>query len=300
MSLYKNFIVIMGLLFCSVFAYSNEPNQPAPAVEIEISHKEIARGETFWVHIKTDKKSNLKDYKVHFEDQTINVVPHPKHGRRHYLALVGVPIEHESGEVDFYISDAKQPDSLIKQTITVSKGDYGQEKIRVPKEYTELPHKIKKRIEDEWLLVTAFYNSLEQHDHTVPKLNVPIDDAITSQFGTHRMFNETVQSYHNGIDLRAAHGSEIKAAQAGRVLFTSDLYYAGKHVVIDHGGGVLTTYSHLSDIQVKPGDKVKAGEVIAISGATGRVSGPHLHWVAKVNKVTVNPLQLKELLDDLG
>jgi len=100
--------------------------------------------------------------------------------------------------------------------------------------------------------------------------------------------------------LRAPEGTPIEAAQAGRVLFTSDLYYAGRHIVLDHGGGVLTTYSHLSDIQVKPGDKVKAGQLIGYSGATGRVSGPHLHWTTKVNKVTVNPIQLQELLNDLG
>jgi hypothetical protein len=301
MRLYKNAIFIIGLLFCAVFAYSFETqDQLELPLEVQFSHNEIARGETFWVHIKGERRSKPRDYQIHFTDQTVNFVPHPNGGKREYLALVGVPIEQEPGTAELVISTARCPIASYKNDIIITAGSYGKENISVPKEFTDLPRKIRDRIEQEWLLVTAFYKSLEQKDERISKLAVPLDDVITSDFGTQRMFNDTVQSYHNGIDLRAAEGTEIKAAQAGHVVFTSDLYYAGNHVVIDHGGGVLTTYSHLSDILVKPGDKVKQGEVIALSGSTGRVSGPHLHWVTKVNKVTVNPIQLKELLDELS
>lgn len=295
MRLYKNIMIIMSLLLGSMAVYAEEL-----PIEINLSNDQVTRGETFWVHIKADPKSKLKHFKVHFEDQTISAMPHPKYGKHNYLALVGVPMEHEVGEVDFYINSIKQPNTLSSQNINVIDGAYGKEEIKVAKKYTDLPHRIKKRIEDEWLLIRAFYNSIESTSNSIPQLVLPIDNTITSPFGTHRVFNGAVQSYHNGIDLRAPEGTAIEAPQAGRVLFTSDLYYAGRHIVLDHGGGVLTTYSHLSDIAVKPGDKVKPGQVIGYSGATGRVSGPHLHWTTKVNKVTVNPIQLQELLNDLG
>ncbi len=287
------FVITIGLLCINLVAR-------ASVMEVKLSHTEIVPGETFWVHVKTDPESDPKGFKVQFDDQIINMVPHPKYGKHHYLALVGVPIEHELGKVDLRISADAQSDMLNTQPINIVEGNYTSEEIKVSKQYTELPRKIKQRVEEEWLLVNAFYKSIEENDHTIPRLKIPLESSMTSPFGTHRVFNGTVQSYHSGIDLRAPQGTPVPAAQSGRVLFTSDLYYAGKHVVIDHGGGILTTYSHLSDIQVKPGETIEVGEIIGYSGATGRVSGPHLHWVTKVHKVTVNPIQLKSLLDELN
>lgn len=122
------------------------------------------------------------------------------------------------------------------------------------------------------------------------KFEMPLNSKITSPFGTARMFNGSLKSYHSGMDYRAAVGVEIRAANAGIVRIAKDRYYAGNSVVIDHGGGIFTQYYHLSKIAVKVGQKVEKGELLGLSGASGRVSGPHLHFGVMVGGSQVNPL----------
>ena len=114
------------------------------------------------------------------------------------------------------------------------------------------------------------------------------------------MINGTARAPHTGTDLKAAAGTEIVASNHGRVVLTGDFYFAGKSVVVDHGAGLMTMYFHLSEIRVEAGAEVRKGEVIALSGMTGRVTGPHLHWAARAGAARVDPLQLIEKLGAKG
>ena len=120
----------------------------------------------------------------------------------------------------------------------------------------------------------------------------PRASTITSRFGGGRIFNGTLTSRHLGVDFRGATGQPVRAANRGVVALVDDFFLAGNVIYIDHGGGLVTAYFHLSKALVAAGDTVERGQEIGLVGSTGRVTGPHLHWSARYGAVTVNPLDL--------
>lgn len=126
----------------------------------------------------------------------------------------------------------------------------------------------------------------------------PVPDPANSSFGTRSIYNGQPRSPHGGTDFLSGAGRAIKAPNAGRVVLAEPLYFTGGTVVIDHGLGILSLFAHLSSIGVREGDLVKTGDVIGEVGATGRVTGPHLHWAVRVSGARVDPLLLLSALDD--
>ena len=126
----------------------------------------------------------------------------------------------------------------------------------------------------------------------------PRTSRVTSQFGTGRAFNGAVASRHLGVDFAGAVGAPIKAANRGVVALVDTFFLAGRVVYIDHGGGLVTGYFHMSEPLVSKGDTVSRGQTIGRVGATGRVTGPHLHWTARYGTLTVDPLDLVALDPD--
>jgi murein DD-endopeptidase MepM/ murein hydrolase activator NlpD len=127
----------------------------------------------------------------------------------------------------------------------------------------------------------------------------PVPDAPNSSFGTRSIYNGEPRSPHSGTDFPSPAGRPIKAPNAGRVVLAGPLYFTGGTVVIDHGLGVLSLFAHLSSIGVREGDLVQTGDVIGEVGATGRVTGPHLHWAVRVGGARVDPLSLLAALGRL-
>jgi len=136
-----------------------------------------------------------------------------------------------------------------------------------------------------------------RHAHEAPPMwtlpfQKPRDARVTSRFGTGRVFNGTVASRHLGVDFAGAPGAPVRAANRGVVALVDTFFLAGRVIYIDHGGGVVTGYFHLTKPLVATGDTVVRGQRIGTVGATGRVTGPHLHWSARYGALTVNPLDL--------
>jgi hypothetical protein len=128
----------------------------------------------------------------------------------------------------------------------------------------------------------------------------PVRAASTASFGTRRMFNGKLASIHKGTDFRAASGTPVLAGNSGTVILAQPLYYEGNCVMIDHGLGLISISMHLSRIDVKPGQQVTKGQPVGLSGATGRVTGPHLHWAIRWQGVMIDPVKLLKLnLDGL-
>jgi murein DD-endopeptidase MepM/ murein hydrolase activator NlpD len=136
-----------------------------------------------------------------------------------------------------------------------------------------------------------------RQSHNVPQLwsasfLKPRPSRITSRFGSGRMFNGTLTSRHLGVDFAGKIGAPVRAANRGVVALVTNFFLAGNVVYIDHGAGVVTGYFHLSKTLVAAGDTVARGQIIGEVGATGRVTGPHLHWSARYGALTVNPMDL--------
>jgi len=122
---------------------------------------------------------------------------------------------------------------------------------------------------------------------------VPVEGAKDGRnFGHRRVFNGQPRAPHSGADLRAKSGTPIYAANRGRIVLAKDLFYSGNAVFIDHGMGLYTSYLHLSEIRVAVGDFVERGQLLGLSGATGRVTGPHLHWGVRILDARVDPFSL--------
>ena len=117
----------------------------------------------------------------------------------------------------------------------------------------------------------------------------PIDSVITSQFGKRRFINSNPRSPHMALDIRGAVGEKIVAPKTGIVVLAEQHFYGGNKIILDHGGGLFTAYSHLNKFEVQEGEVVQQGEIIGYVGMTGRVTGPHLHWEVYLNEERINP-----------
>ena len=167
-------------------------------------------------------------------------------------------------------------------------------RLRVSKVFTARPDSLTEaRIEHE----NEEARTVGRHAHTTPQLWTqpflrPRRSRITSAFGSGRLFNGRLASSHGGVDFAGQPGDSVRAANRGVVALVENFFLAGNVVYIDHGGGVVTGYFHLTQALVAVGDTVERGQEIGLVGATGRVTGPHLHWSARYGEHTVDPMGL--------
>lgn len=171
---------------------------------------------------------------------------------------------------------------------------YKREKLNVAKRKIDLNKKDLDRVIREKAIKKNIYNDSADHLLFNETFKVPLKSYITSHYGVKRIFNNKKQSQHLGNDFRAKIGTPIPSTNKGKVAFVGDLFFSGKIVVIDHGLDIFTAYMHLSKIGVKKGERVNRGQIIGLSGMTGRVSGPHLHWGTRINGMWVDGFSLVE------
>ncbi|MGO4220757.1 M23 family metallopeptidase [Lysobacter sp. TAF61] len=196
-----------------------------------------------------------------------------------------------TGPLSVTISDSNG--SAVHQ-IAVSRRDWPVENINgVPPKTVEPPPEIAARIEREQAQVTAARVRDDDRDDYAQTFVWPLQGRISGRFGNQRVYNGTPKSPHSGMDIAAPTGTPVKAPAAGVVTFAApDLYLTGGTLLIDHGHGVSSNFLHLSRIDVKVGDRIRQGQVIGLVGATGRATGPHLHWGMNWFDVRIDPLLL--------
>lgn len=179
--------------------------------------------------------------------------------------------------------------------VKINKYNYPSERLNVAKSKVVYSKKDLARIIKEKEIKKKIYlKSADQFLFEEP-FSRPLNSYVTSHYGNQRVFNNLKKSQHLGNDLRARTGVKIPVANKGKVVFTGDLFFSGKVVVVDHGLGIFTMYGHLSKILATQGSVVNKGDIIGLAGATGRVSGPHLHWGVKVNGSWVDGFNLVEV-----
>ena len=174
--------------------------------------------------------------------------------------------------------------------LLILRKDFGESRIQIADQNLVTPKlEDQKRASAEYLKVRKIIkNKTKQFDNNF-EFQSPIESVITSAFGKRRFINNNQRSPHMALDLRGAVGQEILAPKTGKVVLAENHFYGGNKVILDHGGGLFTAYSHMSEILVEPEDVIEAGTVIGFVGMTGRVTGPHLHWEVFLNENRINP-----------
>ena len=197
----------------------------------------------------------------------------------HFYALVPMPFDKQGKSIKFQNKD-----------IFVTEKNFGESRITIKnsamvnlsKEDSERAFKESRLINNALQTYSQIYKS---------KLNFlkPVDGIISSRYGKKRFINELPRSPHLALDIAAPTGTSIVAPDYGKVILTGNFFYSGNYLILDHGYGLLTSYSHLSLIEVSEGQLIKQGQKIGEVGETGRVTGPHLHWTVYLNGTRINP-----------
>jgi murein DD-endopeptidase MepM/ murein hydrolase activator NlpD len=201
-----------------------------------------------------------------------------------FVALAGVPLDAaDSVLVAARMSYARGRTAQLEARLPVVKSVFPNERLSVDPAFTRRPDSaLAARIAREnGLAREVSREALRTHRLWRDGFTAPRAAPITSRYGTGRVFNRQVQSRHLGVDFDGEIGDTVRAANRGVVALVGDFYYAGRVIYLNHGGGLVTAYLHLSETLVTAGDTVALGQVIGKVGRSGRVTGPHLHWAAK-------------------
>jgi murein DD-endopeptidase MepM/ murein hydrolase activator NlpD len=183
----------------------------------------------------------------------------------------------------------------LSRTVEIHPTHYRTGSLTVAPKFVEPGPDALKQIEAEKLLKEKVFAASAPEPLWASNFRAPVTAPPTDSFGTRRMFNGKLASVHKGMDFRAAVGTPVRAGNGGVVVLARPLYYEGNCVVIDHGLGLFTLYLHLSRIDVREGQRVATGDRLGLSGATGRVTGPHLHWAVRWQGAYLDPAKLLRL-----
>lgn len=215
-----------------------------------------------------------------------------------YLALAGIDLEASTGALKVALSliDRSGVESSYSRELRVKAKAFATRNLTVSKAYTELEPELEARADAETARLKELFAKTNPELLLAGGFRMPIKGAkTTSRFGERSVFNGEPKSPHSGADIKASTGTPVLAPQAGRVVVAENLYFPGGTLVLDHGLGVYTLFAHLSKLEVPVGTLARPGQVVARAGASGRVTGPHLHWAVRVLGARVDPVSVTAL-----
>lgn len=220
---------------------------------------------------------------VHFDGRPQPVVR--ENGR--WFALIGIPLDSTPGPQQATVDDGGRQRTLA---FTVRARHYPTQRLTIPDaRMVTPPPELAERIVAEQQRLDALKRHFSSSPEPATDFALPAAGRLSARFGLRRILNGEARAPHSGLDLAVAGGQPVRAPAPGTVLAVEDFYFAGRTVVIDHGQGLLTLYAHLSQVAVAPGQAVARGAALGASGASGRATGPHLHWVVVVGGSAVDP-----------
>jgi murein DD-endopeptidase MepM/ murein hydrolase activator NlpD len=221
--------------------------------------------------------------RVRFGEQRVMVVA----SADQWLALVGLPLAPEPGQAAIEVTAPGQ--AVRRINFDVTGYPYATQALRVAPRHVDLAPADAARAERERPHIRKMLTTWSDVAPTTLRLELPVQGRRSSPFGLRRTFNGQSRNPHSGLDLAGPVGTPVLAPAAGRVIDVGDYFFNGQSVFVDHGHGLVTLYCHLSAIDVRVGDQVKVGDRLGAIGATGRVTGPHLHWGVALNGAMVDP-----------
>ena len=264
----------------------------APAPEIALRSRSLEPGELVRVDVSSTA-CELQAPQAKFLDQDVTFV----RGGDAWSGWLVIPLDRKAGSVPFRVTTACADGSGTVTTdrpVKVASKKFPEQKLTVESKYVNPSKEALARIEEEKKRTSAAYARRTPIPPSARPFVLPVSGESTSVFGARRILNGEPRAPHPGIDLRATTGTPVVAAGGGVVALAGDLYYSGGTVILDHGAGLFTIYAHLSRIDAQEGATVAAGEQLGLSGATGRVTGPHLHWGGRLGSEIFDPRGLTD------
>lgn len=254
---------------------------PAPLLAAVPEHRPVPGGVAV---VDLDKPADEARPAAHYDERQVLVVDH----RNRWHAVVGIGLDADTGTGEVRVGDQAFE-------FTIEDRDYAEQRITLDDDEQVSPgEETLERIRREHADISEARDTRSDREPENLLLELPVEGRFTSPFGLRRYFNDQPRNPHSGLDIANEPGTPIGSAASGEVIETGEYFFNGKTVFVDHGGGFVTMYCHMQDIDVATGDRVARGERIGTVGATGRVTGPHLHWTVYLNGEAVDPLLFVE------
>lgn len=293
----KKIILFLTIVFylpsVCLFSFHNEKKEDTSGIVVDLEYRALQPGEVIKVVMKGSSTVKLAQIQFSGNKYTMGRTKN----RTELLAFVGLDLALKQGKYPMIISLLHDDGRLerIQKDVVVSAKEFLVTKLWVKEEFITPPPEVQERIKWESELLQTVYGIFTPQWLGDEKFIIPSIGKAALNFGERRVYNNKLRSSHSGVDISSPYGDPVKASNTGKVALADDLYFSGKTVIIDHGLGVFTIYLHFSKINVKTGDFVRKGDVIGNIGATGRVTGPHLHWGARILGNRIDPFSFLSL-----
>jgi murein DD-endopeptidase MepM/ murein hydrolase activator NlpD len=284
--------VLAASLTLILLAGPTHAQDSLPPVTLTLAPDSLPEGTLGWIRLGTPAGVLVRGGELASEPLHVQKLHNGS-----FRALVGIPVEAaDSLPVSVILEQSGRLDTQVV-FLRVTRSSYDSETLTVPPAYARPDSAASARIQSEIERSRKISRASQQRRQLWRgAFELPRTSRITSRFGTARVYNGQVQSRHLGTDFAGAVGAPVHAAGRGIVALVADFYLAGRAIYIDHGAGLVTAYFHLSRADVRQGQLVVTGQRIGAVGRSGRVTGPHLHWVARYGELSVDPMSLLQLV----
>ena len=287
---------VASTIFCVIFfagpAHAQHSQECGEGVKLLLSAPGASQGGL--LRLEVENVGAAAEVEAEWAGHTIPFWQDPARADvRH--AFLGVDLDQPAGEfpLNLTLQTPGGKQTNCSAVISVNAGHFAIEKLQVAKGFVDLNAEDLERAEKEGQRLREIYARSTPERLWRGNFRLPLDGPHTgTNFGRRRVLNGQPGSPHSGVDFPAPAGTPVHAAQRGRVVLADALFFPGNTVLLDHGLGLYTFYGHFESIAVHEGDLVESGAILGRVGATGRVTGPHLHWGLIVNQARVNPLQI--------
>lgn len=283
-------LLILGALAASLAALPQTPDADPPPFRLTLVYRALQPGEV--IHLRLEGKAAIRLAHARFQGKKYVLWKIP--GQDRYLTFIGLDLGIQPGRYPLQVSVHYADGALhsVSREIQIVEKDFPVKKLWVDERFVTPPAAELERIRAESALLGSIFALATPRWLGDGSFILPCGGEAVPNFGERRIFNNEPRSPHSGVDISSPLGTPVKAANSGQVVLAGDLYYAGNTVIIDHGLGLFSFYCHFSAIETKRGDWIQKGEVIGRVGATGRVTGPHLHWSIRLRNSRVDPMSL--------
>ena len=262
-----------------------------PAAPLQVFHRArgLAPGEAVLVEVKS--RESLTDVRATWLGQEI-VFALMENGT--WQGIAPIDLDAKPGAQTLAIRAHTSSGALRTHpySIVIVRRTFPVRTLTVDPKYAEPPGDVLPRIQREQRTVEGIFSRVTRVRMWTDPFTPPVPGTATSSFGRRSIVNKEPRSPHSGTDFQASEGTTVTAPNRGTIVLTADQYFPGKVVIIDHGLGLYSYLAHLSAVNVSEGDVVERGQTIGLSGSTGRVTGPHLHWTVRVGRSRIDPLSL--------